>query len=391
MSSKVKVSVIVPVYNGQEYLREALNSLASQSFTDVEFVCVDDGSTDSTPEIIAEYAARDFRFKSITKSNTGFGDSMNVGIDAAAGVYVTSLDSDDLLSRDAIERMYQFAEEYELDFLKADRIDFEGEGPDESAPINKMGTRDEQYEEVFNPSVNPAAWMVKTGLPGMYRKSFLEKCGIRLNETPGASFQDTGLTAQALFNAKRARLLDAPVYYVRRDNEQRSTLDVNKVYCICDEHDFIRQKAFEAHGNVDACVKSAASMRFDGYEWNIGRIGEDRQEEFVERARKDFMVLREAGELDRAYFKPQKWEALELLFEHPMEYYAQRTYGRKLWHANRKISDQKRQIKAYEREVRGLKKENEKLVGKNNALIESTSYKVGRIVTWLPRTLRKHD
>lgn len=82
------VSVLVPVYNVKTYLRECLDSLAAQTLEHIEFVCIDDGSTDGSSEILDEYAGRDARFRVIHKENSGYGMSMNIGLRAACGKYI---------------------------------------------------------------------------------------------------------------------------------------------------------------------------------------------------------------------------------------------------------------------------------------------------------------
>ena len=90
-----KVSIIIPVYNMERYLRECLDSVLAQTYHDLEAICVDDGSTDSSPEILAEYAARDRRVRVITQKNAGSGPARNVGIAASIGKYLMFLDPDD--------------------------------------------------------------------------------------------------------------------------------------------------------------------------------------------------------------------------------------------------------------------------------------------------------
>ena len=80
-----KVSIVVPIYNVEKYLRQCLDSIIHQTLKDIEIICVDDGSTDASPEIIREYMAKDPRVKVITKPNSGYGNSMNRGFDMAEG------------------------------------------------------------------------------------------------------------------------------------------------------------------------------------------------------------------------------------------------------------------------------------------------------------------
>ena len=91
-----KISIIVPVYNVERYLKECLDSIQNQTLRDIEIICVDDGSTDSSAEILDEYMKSDSRFRVIHKQNEGYGKSMNIGIGMATAPYVGIVESDDL-------------------------------------------------------------------------------------------------------------------------------------------------------------------------------------------------------------------------------------------------------------------------------------------------------
>ena len=90
-----KVSVLVPVYNVEKYVGMCLDSLLCQTLKDMEIICIDDGSTDNSSAILAEYAKRDSRIIIITKENTGYGASMNLGLSRAKGEYIGIVESDD--------------------------------------------------------------------------------------------------------------------------------------------------------------------------------------------------------------------------------------------------------------------------------------------------------
>lgn len=89
------VSVLIPCFNVERYVRECLDSVVNQTLGDLEILCINDGSTDATPDILREYAARDARIRIIDKPNSGYGDSMNRGLDAASGEYIGIVESDD--------------------------------------------------------------------------------------------------------------------------------------------------------------------------------------------------------------------------------------------------------------------------------------------------------
>lgn len=99
------ISVIIPVYNAEKYLPQCLDSLLKQTYTDFEAVCVDDGSTDGSLEILQEYAAKDARIKVFPRPNRGCSAARNLGLDKVCGEYVTFLDADDLLHSQFLEIM----------------------------------------------------------------------------------------------------------------------------------------------------------------------------------------------------------------------------------------------------------------------------------------------
>jgi glycosyltransferase involved in cell wall biosynthesis len=104
-----KVSIIVPIYNVEKYLRECLDSIVKQTLKDIEIVCVNDGSTDSSLDIIKEYAEKDERVKYIDKPNSGYGISMNQGLDKAQGEYIGIVESDDFIKPEMFEELYNLA------------------------------------------------------------------------------------------------------------------------------------------------------------------------------------------------------------------------------------------------------------------------------------------
>lgn len=110
------LSIVVPVYNVEGYIRETLDSLLSQTLSDWEAIIVDDGSTDSSPRIIEEYSAHDDRFKVIRQNNAGLGAARNTGIRAAVGTFLTFLDSDDIIPPNAYKTAVKTLKRTKSDF-----------------------------------------------------------------------------------------------------------------------------------------------------------------------------------------------------------------------------------------------------------------------------------
>ena len=112
---EIKISVIIPIYNAYDYLRPAMDSVVSQTLTDIEIICVDDGSTDKSLHILKEYKKADPRIRIITETNAGPATARNTGLRRARGEYVAFLDADDFYEPDMLETLYNCAKENDLD------------------------------------------------------------------------------------------------------------------------------------------------------------------------------------------------------------------------------------------------------------------------------------
>ncbi len=121
----VEISVIIPAYNAIDYLDEALDSIINQSFKDLEIICVDDGSTDTTLERLEYYASKDSRIQVYTQENQGPGGASNTGLSKAKGKYVYFMDADDILDLNALEELYNIMEEKDLDFVIFKAINYD--------------------------------------------------------------------------------------------------------------------------------------------------------------------------------------------------------------------------------------------------------------------------
>lgn len=118
----IKVSVIIPVYNVAEYLRKCLDSCINQTLKEIEFICVNDGSTDNSLDILNEYALRDPRVIVVTQANQKQGAARNAGIKLARGEYIGFVDSDDYVDFDYFEKLYSVAKKFEADIAVASII-----------------------------------------------------------------------------------------------------------------------------------------------------------------------------------------------------------------------------------------------------------------------------
>lgn len=118
-----KVSVIVPIYNVEQYLAKCIDSLLNQTLEDIEIILVDDGATDSSPKICDTYALKDNRIKVIHKSNGGLSDARNVGLEVTKGEYIAFLDSDDWVEPNFYEYLYKLIKREQADIAQCDYIE----------------------------------------------------------------------------------------------------------------------------------------------------------------------------------------------------------------------------------------------------------------------------
>lgn len=239
----VEISVLVPVYNVEKYLRACLDSILAQTFTDFEAICMDDGSTDRSGEILDEYALKDKRVKVVHKENTGYGNTMNEAMLLAQGRYIGIVESDDTIECDMYQVLYHTITEYDLDFVKTD---FFAMWDKEDGTMEKqyctMTEEKRMYNRVLNPNSELDSYFLeKFTWDALYKKELILQNKIRYNETPGASFQDNGFWFQTFYWSRRVMFLDKAFYNYRQDNMLSSIHNKQKVYAMKNEFDFIRR------------------------------------------------------------------------------------------------------------------------------------------------------
>ncbi|SFI09625.1 glycosyltransferase [Halpernia frigidisoli] len=146
------LSVIVPVYNVEKYLRKCLDSILNQTFSNLEIILVNDGSTDSSPEICEDYAKNDSRIKLIHQKNAGVSVARNIGIISAAGDYITFVDSDDWLEPDIYEKMFSItSEKFSSDIIMCDFFKITNNSSEKISSVLRRGfySKSEIIEELY--------------------------------------------------------------------------------------------------------------------------------------------------------------------------------------------------------------------------------------------------
>lgn len=368
----IKVSVVVPVYNVEDYLDEAMESLVRQTLKEMEFICINDGSTDSSLNILKKYAQKDERVIVIDKKNEGYGVGMNIGLEKARGEYIGILEPDDFAALNMFEDLYSVAQSNDLDFVKADfyRFSRNEENGNMQLEYNHLDPSGENYGQVIDPYEKPyITRFIMNTWSGIYRRQFIEEHHIRHNTTPGASFQDNGFFWQTFIYAKRCMFVDKPYYMNRRDNPNSSVNSKEKVYCMNVEYDHIYDIFMQKENRQlwERYKYFFTLKKFHNYVFTLTRISDSFKKEFVERFGKEMKRARDREELDMSLFTVLEQEKLNLLMNDSYGYYLK--YG---LYEGRSASER---FYAAENELRKIK--------------SSRSYKIGRKITWLPRKIIK--
>lgn len=294
-----KISIIVPVYNVENYLRQCLDSLLCQTFTDFELICINDGSTDSSLDILREYAAGDERIRLISKENEGYGKTMNRGLNEARAPYIGIVESDDFVKPEMFQKLYETIEEHSVDLVKCNFYKYtveEGEDIEYSCEYPES-----IYGQVLEPIDHPEVYFANSSIwAALYNKQFLDKNKIRFNETPGASFQDISFQFKILSSAKKMMVIEEALLYYRTDNLMSSVHSPSKIYCICDEIHVIEAYINEQTQDRQKKLWTYLTKRkYYDYRWNYFRLSSVFQYAFFEKMIAEFKEDYAAGKFER--------------------------------------------------------------------------------------------
>jgi CDP-glycerol glycerophosphotransferase len=213
-----RISVVVPIYNVEPYLDECLDSIAGQTFRDLEVVMVEDGSTDNSRAIAERFAAKDDRFRLVTQPNGGLGKARNTGVEAARGEFLAFVDSDDYLAPDALELLHGAMEETGSDFATGNVRRLQSQGIRKTLFLAEAFAKTRLKTHV---SEFPALIADRLACNKLFRRSFWDKQGRSFPE--GVMNEDIPVVLPAHFAARSVDVIADPVYYWRiRDGEQRS-------------------------------------------------------------------------------------------------------------------------------------------------------------------------
>ena len=202
-----KISVIIPVYNVEKYLKRCLESVTNQTLKDIEVICVNDGSTDGTLKILNTYASKDERIKLIDLSkNHGASFARNKGLDIATSEYISFVDSDDYLDLNFYEKLYKKAKKTNADIVKGKRIILKKDGSEEISKLNTLIKTKSKFSFSYE-------WTT-----AIYKSSLINKYNIRLHPEFIVA-EDVAFLNEILLKTDKIETVNNVIYYYcRRDN-----------------------------------------------------------------------------------------------------------------------------------------------------------------------------
>jgi len=273
----MKLSVIVPIYNAQETLRECLDSLERQTFRDMEVILMDNASTDESHEICMEYGFRYYR----NRKNIGQGNNVNKGISLAKGEYVAECDSDDFVHAEMYEKLVENAEG--CDVCQCGWWDV--------YPDYQIRRQYVRQKMMMNPMVGMTPKQRANFIIGqphvmsaIYKKDFLTKNNIYYRD--GVNFEDTSLCFKIRTTAKRWVAIPDCLYYYRKEVEGSGTKTIDDMESIFKQYEEMQRWNELYNLGLD---KELAVSKYYSYKWAgaRGKTYEDRKA-FWKRARNEF-------------------------------------------------------------------------------------------------------
>ena len=362
----VEISVIIPVYNVEEYLEECLDSIVNQSFKDIEIICVDDGSTDNSSDILNEYQNNDSRIRIITQENHGAGSARNAALNDSKGNYIYFMDSDDYLDLDGLNKLHSLSQENDLDLVLFKLLNFNEKTGEKDYDYSNMPFLLDIGKDVFSyqdfkydllkVDVSPCNKFFKREL--VENKRFLE----------GLIFEDNAFYIDYIFDAERIYFLDEILYYRRIKNDSVITKASKKHADIIEVYDHIYRK-FKDKGMYPEFREMLFMRKIDSIYYRFSLIKPECKQYYYNHMKSSFLEQKDEYETElkleeieeyhknifNAVIESQRFEEVDVY----LKFYQLKT-----------------KLEALKEENNKLKHENNELKRKNQELLSSKSWKI---------------
>lgn len=307
---KPLVSVIIPVYNVEQYLRQCLDSVVNQTLKDIEIICVNDSSTDNSLAILNEYAARDSRIKVITQPNGGAGAARNNGLSASTGKYLSFLDSDDFFEPDMLELAYEKAEEDKADFVVFQSDQYY---TDDDKFVQVAWTLREKEIPPYTPfshrqmTDNIFKVFVGWAWDKLYNREFVEQNHLLFQEQRTSN--DMLFVFSAVAIAKRITIVKKVLAHQRRDaKDSLSKTRENSWYCFYDALLALRER-LKSEGLYRELEKDYINYALHFSLWNINTLAEPTKTKLITKMKSEwFEELGIKGKSEEYFYNKKEYK-----------------------------------------------------------------------------------
>ena len=285
-----KVSVIIPVYNVEKYLRECLDSVINQTLSDMEIICINDGSTDKSLGILKEYAEKDSRIKIIIQENQGQGVARNNAIEAAQGEYLVFVDPDDFLDSEALEVINKSFSDSAVDIIQFDYLVCSEDGANNRQRVFKKRAKRYFNLNLLNDKVFNWQEVGKKSIEGLslfcwdkaYKTTFIKENNIKFAPTKNGEDHIFSISANLLAN--KILYINKSFYHYRTRLKSITNSASIESFCVFKNIELLKQFLItnnlieEYKSSLDEYVSSVLS-------WHIANIPQDKTDEYLDKCK----------------------------------------------------------------------------------------------------------
>jgi len=299
ISSDIQVSVLVPIYNTGAFLTPCLESLHAQTLKRSEFILLNDGSTDHSLSLAERFASGDPRFRIISKKNTGYGDTMNLGIQQARGQFIAIVESDDWIDSTMLTTLYDQAVLHQADIAKSDYY-LHVAGRDKKQSLLPVSGEQKTLSaaQIEHLLTRPASiWTA------IYKRQFLLDNNLFFLDLADHRFQDSSFAFKTLARAHRVYYTNKAFYHYRQHPGQSV---VSRAYptSILKEYAEV-ERYLREYGCLAEFAAPLTLAKFYGYKWNTARLPWSIARKFVPLIRSDWDKMIQAGIYDTRLYSWQ--------------------------------------------------------------------------------------
>ena len=387
------VSVIIPVYNTELFLRECLDSIINQTLKEIEIICINDGSTDNSIAILEEYKSRDDRIIVLTQENKGAGAARNAGLNIAHGEYLAVLDSDDLYNIAMLEKMYKYAYKVQADIILCLSEAFDNSSMNAwniSCSAIEMQKSVFSYKDTLSANQN-FDFFFGWAWDKLFRRSFIDQHQLRFQEISHSN--DGYFVIIAMYAAKRISILREPLvkHRVNREGSIEASHDKNPL-CFHEMHKAIKD-SLENLGIFSEIKERYTIWVLRHSLWVLNAIGSSKSFVTIYSAMQNDIFPKTKLLTYRSSFFDEK------IFYDEMKKIAKQSALEYLFDQRKAIKKEHDFLQTYcnelKRELNFLKNDHARLhqmvcslQEDRRVLLDSLSFRLGRVLTWFPRKVR---